>query len=217
MSSHYVSSNQRGNLFTNSSLGLSITLAIIIILPGMHILGNIGPIGNPVKTEEAAVTPPPPPDEPPKVEEEKKELEKPEDLKEPPPELSLIEIEKAIQVGNGNAMGDYSLRHYDHGIKGEDIENILEWDDLDKKPKPLFEVRPNYPYSLRQAQIKGYAIVEWIIDSNGKVLRAKCVKASHPEFAQPAIEAVMRSKFTPGRKNGENVSVRVRRTYDFSP
>ena len=41
MSTNYKTSNQDGNLFFNGMLGLAFTAGIFIVLPAMHILGQI--------------------------------------------------------------------------------------------------------------------------------------------------------------------------------
>ena len=217
MSTNYVSSNQKGNFFSNLALGLALTVGIFIVLPMMHILGNIDNLGQNLKTEDNSEQPPPPPPEDlPPPPENKDELDKP-DMEEPPPPMSLTQLEMALNPGSGNAMGDFGFNDFDTGIDALEGMQIFELGDLDKHPRPLFQVKPNYPYSLKQAQIAGWVQLEWIIDPNGKVLRPRALKSSHREFEQPAIESILRSKWQPGRKDGQNVAVRVRQRMDFTP
>ncbi len=217
MSTNYVSSDQQGNFLSNSSLGLLVTLAIFSVLPLMHLITNFTDMSRQLQTADIGETPPPPPDEdiPPPPEKDK-ELDKPE-IEEPESLMTLAQLEIALTPGDGNAQGDFGFGDYDSGISALEGMEIFELQDLDKKPRPLFEVNPIYPYNFRSAKIKGFAIIEWIIDHEGRVLSVRCTKSSHREFEEPAMEAVRRSKFTPGRRNGENVAVRVRRTYEFSP
>ncbi len=217
MSTNYKSSNQDGNLFANGTLGLIFTAAIFIVLPAMHILGQISLNTREVVTMDASEAPPPPPPEDlPPPPEENEELEKPE-VEEPPPPMTLSQLEMALNPGSGNAMGDFGFGDFDSGIDALGDMEIFDLRDVDKLPRALFQVEPNYPYSLKQAKISGWVQLEWIIDENGKVLKPRVVKSSHREFNQPAIESIMRSKWSPARKGGKTVKVRVIQRMDFNP
>ena len=217
MSTNYKSSNQDGNLFANGTLGLIFTAAIFIVLPAMHILGQISLNTREVVTMDASEAPPPPPPEDlPPPPEENEELEKPE-VEEPPPPMTLSQLEMALNPGSGNAMGDFGFGDFDSGIDALGDMEIFDLRDVDKLPRALFQVEPNYPYSLKQAKISGWVQLEWIIDENGKVLKPRVVKSSHREFNQPAIESIMRSNWSPARKGGKAVNVRVTQRMDFNP
>jgi len=217
MSTNYKSSNQDGNPFANLILGLLFTALIFFVLPMMHILGQITMDTRQVVTADASEAPPPPPPEdlPPPPEEEK-ELEKPE-VEEPPPPMTLSQLEMALNPGSGNAMGDFGFGDFDAGIDALGDMEIFDLRDVDKLPRALFQVDPNYPYSLKQAKIGGWVQLEWVIDDSGKVLKPRVIKSSHREFNQPAIESIMRSKWSPAQKGGKPVAVRVTQRMDFNP
>ena len=217
MSTNYKSSNQDGNLFANGTLGLLFTAAIFVVLPAMHILGQITLDSREVVAVDANDQPPPPPPEDlPPPPEENEELEKPE-VEEPPPPMTLSQLEMALNPGSGNAMGDFGFGDFNTGIDALGDMEIFDLRDVDKLPRALFQVEPNYPYSLKQAKISGWVQLEWVIDANGKVLKPRVVKSSHREFNQPAIESIMRSKWSPARKGGKPVAVRVTQRMDFNP
>ncbi len=217
MSTNYKSSNQDGNLFANGTLGLLFTAAIFVVLPAMHILGQITLDAREVVAVDANDQPPPPPPEDlPPPPEENEELEKPE-VEEPPPPMTLSQLEMALNPGSGNAMGDFGFGDFNTGIDALGDMEIFDLRDVDKLPRALFQVEPNYPYSLKQAKISGWVQLEWVIDANGKVLKPRVVKSSHREFNQPAIESIMRSKWSPARKGGKPVAVRVTQRMDFNP
>ena len=81
MSTNYKTSNQDGNLFFNGMLGLAFTAGIFIVLPAMHILGQITMEQREVVTMDASEAPPPPP---------------PEDLPPPPEEKEELEVSAEI-------------------------------------------------------------------------------------------------------------------------
>jgi RNA polymerase sigma factor (sigma-70 family) len=81
--------------------------------------------------------------------------------------------------------------------------------DLDEKPKPIARESPVYPPELRKAGIGGEATVSFIVDSTGKVLEARAVKSSRPEFEAPCVAAVSNWQFEPGRIKGQPVNTQV--------
>lgn len=217
MSTNYTASNQNGNFFSNGLLGILVTAGIFIVLPAMHILGQINLETREVATADASEAPPPPPPEDlPPPPEEQEEQDKPE-MEEPPPPMTLSQLEMALNPGAGNAMGDFGFGDFDTGIDALGDMEIFDLRDVDKQPRPLFQVTPNYPYALKQAKIDGWVQLEWVIDAEGRVLRPTVVKSSNREFNQPAIESIMRSKWSPAEKNGKPVAVRVTQRMDFNP
>lgn len=217
MSTNYKTSNQNGNLFANGVVGLLFTGMIFALLPALHILGQINLEQREISTADASEAPPPPPPEDlPPPPEEQEEQEKPE-MEEPPPPMTLSQLEMALNPGAGNAMGDFGFGDFDTGIDALGDMEIFDLRDVDKLPRALFQVDPNYPYSLKQAKIGGWVQLEWVIDATGKVLRPRVVKSSHREFNQPAIDSIMRSKWSPARKGGKPVAVRVTQRMDFNP
>jgi len=52
-------------------------------------------------------------------------------------------------------------------------------------------------------------LVEFIVDTTGRVRDAKCVRSPHPAFAEPAVSAITAWRFLPGYKNGHAINVRV--------
>ena len=217
MSTNYKASNQEGSFFVNGILGIVFTAGIFIVLPAMHILGQITMETREVVTMDSSEAPPPPPPEDlPPPPEDKEELEKPE-VEEPPPPMTLNQLEMALNPGAGDAVGDFGFGDFDTGIDAMADMEIFDLRDVDKLPRALFQVEPHYPYALKQAKIAGWVQLEWVIDDSGKVLRPRVVKSSHREFNQPAIESIMRSKWSPAKKGGKNVAVRVTQRMDFNP
>ena len=214
--SNYKRSNQSGNTFVNGTLGIILTALIFVALPLMSIVSGMSNEKRIVQVaDNVEPPPPPPPEDAPPPPEETQEQEKPE-MEEPPPPMTLAQLELALNPGAGNATGDFGFGDFSTGIDALADMQIFDLQDLDKQPRALFQIKPNYPYSLKQAHVEGWVQVEWIIDVQGRVLRPRAIKATHREFEQPAIEAIMRSKWQPGKKDGKNVNVRVRQRIDFN-
>ena len=55
---------------------------------------------------------------------------------------------------------------------------------------------------MRASGMRGDVLVDFVVDSEGRVTRAYVVRSLNPAFDEPALEAVRRWKFEPGRKGG---------------
>lgn len=93
---------------------------------------------------------------------------------------------------------------------------LFDMNQLDQKPVLRVPVQPTYPYEMSRAGINGNVTVEFIISTNGDVTQAQVVKSSHREFEVPAIQAVLKWKFKPGRKAGRAVNVRASQLIEFN-
>lgn len=83
------------------------------------------------------------------------------------------------------------------------------------KPITIKRVEPNYPPLLIKAKLNGFAIVECIVEEDGRITSAQVVDTNHPLFGEAAREAVLQWKFLPGRLNGEPVPTIFNLTVKF--
>jgi protein TonB len=94
--------------------------------------------------------------------------------------------------------------------------HAFEPSQLDQGPVPLYQARPIYPQSMRVAGITGEALVDFIVDPNGRVRNAVAARSTQREFEEPACSAVSKWKFKPGRKGGRAVFVHMQVPIVFS-
>ena len=99
---------------------------------------------------------------------------------------------------------------------GRGISNLFSIGDLDQQPVHRVRNPPNYPYDMRRAGINGSVTIEFIINTEGDVIQTQVIKSTHREFEMPALQAVQKWKFKPGRKGGRVVNVRVSQTLEFN-
>jgi protein TonB len=99
---------------------------------------------------------------------------------------------------------------------GKGIDNLFNINDLDQKPILRVSVNPTYPYEMSRAGISGTVMVEFIINTNGDVTQAQVVHSSHREFEAPAVQAVLKWKFKPGRRGGHVVNVKAQQPLEFN-
>lgn len=102
----------------------------------------------------------------------------------------------------------------ERGATGQKIYQIAE---LDVKPSAKTLKRPMYPKSMIGASIPGEVVLSYKVTDSGEVRDAEVLRASHPEFAANALEAVMASEFTPGEIAAQPVTCQVRQVIRFSP
>ncbi len=87
----------------------------------------------------------------------------------------------------------------------------------DASPESLYRPPPHYPYSLRVAKVRGKVRVEFIIDSEGRVIQSQVLDSDHPLFAAAALSAIHQWRFVPGWKKGRAVNVRAKQLLEFDP
>ena len=97
------------------------------------------------------------------------------------------------------------------GLSGRTIDAEVEV-QVDQKPRVLRKVDPKYPESARRAEREGLVEVEFIVGADGRATDIKVIK-EEPKgfgFGDAAIEAVNKWRFTPAKKDGQNVPMRVK-------
>jgi len=92
---------------------------------------------------------------------------------------------------------------------------IFSGDQLDREPRATVQPPPEYPLGLRRSGVTGEAVVEFEVDTGGRVVRAEVVRCTHREFAAPAVRAVLQWRFEPGRREGRAVPFRLRIPIEF--
>ena len=76
---------------------------------------------------------------------------------------------------------------------------------LDREPHAKVQIAPDYPARMRLEGIEGSVTVEFEVNAAGTVVTARVVRSTHREFEAPALRAVLRWRFEPGRRFGRAV------------
>jgi TonB family protein len=89
---------------------------------------------------------------------------------------------------------------------------------LDRKPTPIYRAMPHYPgiFVGREAP-SGQAVVDVVIDREGRVRLPRIVSASQPEFSWAAATAAAQWVFQAPTRAGAPTEVKVRIPFDFKP
>lgn len=133
--------------------------------------------------------------------------------------MSLGDLESALNPGGGAGMAIGGGRlGGGRGFGGGGVEDqAFSLSDIDEKPKVLVQVKPNYPSELQRQKIDGKVIVAFTVDRDGKVIQPRAEEASHPSFAQAALDAVRQWRFEPGTRDGKKVATKLRIPIAFRP
>jgi len=81
---------------------------------------------------------------------------------------------------------------------------------LDRALNPRWQFAPPYPRALRESAPHCEAVIEIIVDRDGRVRLPKIVSATHPEYGMAAATATTQWVFFPPTRNGQPADVRVR-------
>jgi TonB family protein len=87
---------------------------------------------------------------------------------------------------------------------------------LNSRPRPVHQGPPQYPYLLSAAGLEGNAVVEFIINRDGRVVEARVVSATNTAFGATAQRAVEEWRFAPGMSEGRKVATRVKQLIEFN-
>lgn len=83
------------------------------------------------------------------------------------------------------------------------------------KPKVKEAKMPTYPTALRDSGQVGGAVLELLVDAEGKLTEVTTLRASHPEFEAAARESVSTWTFTAAQQDGKPVASRSRLAIAF--
>lgn len=85
-----------------------------------------------------------------------------------------------------------------------------------ESPKPIEQPAPRYAVELRQKGLEGKVLVEYKIDTQGRVSQVKVLKSSNHVFISPTVKALRNWRFSPAQKNGQPVETTARQEIEFT-
>ena len=88
---------------------------------------------------------------------------------------------------------------------------------LDDPVQPISIPTPRYPPVLQSAGIAGSVDVQYVVDTTGHAEPPsfKVMKSTHPAFAEPAKEAILKGVFKPAKFKGQPVRQLVQQRISF--
>jgi TonB family protein len=95
-------------------------------------------------------------------------------------------------------------------------ESIVALRDLDTAPVPRSRRPPVFPRSVPETVTKGEALVEFLIDEDGRARLPRIVSATDDAFGYAAVQSIASWRFEPPQRGGKSVVVRVQIPVNFS-
>lgn len=94
------------------------------------------------------------------------------------------------------------------------INLFAQEEKLDKYPEPIGGIESIiknvvYPASAKEAGIQGKVLIKAIIDEKGNVVKTKVVESVNADCDKAAMDAIKKTKFTPGIKDNKPVKAEV--------
>jgi periplasmic protein TonB len=94
------------------------------------------------------------------------------------------------------------------------VSGFAQEEKLDKYPEPVGGIEAMiknvvYPVSAKDAGVEGKVLVKAIIDENGYVTETSILKSVNDDCDNAAMDAIKKTKFTPGIKDDKPVKAEV--------
>lgn len=124
----------------------------------------------------------------------------------------LAEIGAAADSSGGGSSGRSSS---DSSVSG--ASSVWTSTMVDEPATVTHRVLPRYPRALEDAGVSGRVVLEFVVDTTGRVEAATVVimSSTHSGFEAPSREAVLAMRFRPGQASGSAVRQMVRQTISF--
>jgi TonB family protein len=88
--------------------------------------------------------------------------------------------------------------------------------EVDGPPQIITPYNPGFPKELIGVISKGTVRMEYIIGKEGRARNVKVLESTHELLEQPAINAIMKTEYQAGIKEGKPVATRLRQTIEFN-
>jgi len=85
----------------------------------------------------------------------------------------------------------------------------------DTPPVLIKTIPPVYPYELRRKGIGGKVVVEFVVDTRGRVVSARVISSPNELLSEGAVAAVRQFVFRPATRQGRLVNVRLSTPIEF--
>jgi protein TonB len=173
---------------------------------------------------------------PPLADEEEKPIEELQEEMEQPPGVEvprLVDLPSSVDLTNvfvqpldmnvplqtsvdASKLTSIPLRIAPSGQRGAGMKNLFDLSQLDRRPEPIAQPPPIFPYQLKSTIDSAEVIVEFIVDSHGDPRDVRATASSHGGFELAAVEGVSKWRFRPGMKDGRKVNTRMMVPIRFS-
>lgn len=201
----------RNELALSILLGVGFSTALFLLMALAQMLGEVVVPENEV--DEISMT-----FQAPEIEEIEEELPPPPEDEEPPPELeaeppqlSLAQLDIALNPGTGGSLaGDFAMPTISTSSSALGTEDFVDFSDLDQVPRPMPGSSLDFPRRLKRKAVNGRVVLLIKLGEDGRVLEAKVESSDLPDFEPIVASQVSKWRFTPPTKEGTPVRAQAR-------
>lgn len=201
----------RNELAISVLLGAAFALGLFVLMALAQMLGEVQVPENELVEQVVAYTPP-------EIEEIDEELPPPPEEEEPPPELeaeppqlSLDQLNIALNPGTGGSLaGDFAMPTIAATSSALGTEDFVDFSDLDQVPRPMPGSQLDFPRRLKRKAVSGRVVLLIKLAEDGRVLESKVESSNLPEFEPIVAAQVSKWRFTPPTKEGTPVRAQAR-------
>jgi len=192
-------------------LGGAFALALFVVMALVQMIGEVELPVSELVEEVVAYTPP-------EIEEIEEEAPPPAEEEEPPPELeveppqlSLAQLDLALNPGTGGSIvGDFAMPTINASASALGTADFVDFSDLDQTPKPLSGSKLNFPRRLKRRAASGRIVLLIKISESGEVIEAEVESSNLPDFEDIVVRQVDKWRFTPPTQDGNPVRAQAR-------
>ena len=154
----------------------------------------------PPEVEEIEEDLPPPPEE-----------EPPPELEVEPPQLSLDQLDIALNPGTGGAItGDFAMPTVTASAASLGTEDFIDFSEPDQVPRPMPGSNLDFPRRLKRKAVNGRVVLLIKLDEQGRVIESEVESSNLPEFEKIVASQVAKWRFTPPTRGGTPVRAQAR-------
>lgn len=200
-----------GELPRSLALGVATAVGLFVLMALAQMLGDVDlperdleetiVAFNAPEIEEIEDEPPPP----------EEEEEPPPELESEPPQLSLDQLDIALNPGTGGSLaGDFSLPTIGTSAKDLGTEDFVDFSELDQVPRPIGVSGFNFPRRLLKKKVRGRIVLLIKLSPEGEVLDVQLDSSNLPDFNTFVVGEVEKWRFTPPTRQGQPVRAKAR-------
>jgi protein TonB len=192
-------------------LGIASAGLLFVAMALAQMIGEVKPDQKEYVEEIVAYTPPdtldledelPPPPE---------DEEPPPELEKEPPQLSLAQLDIALNPGTGGTLvGDFAMPTIKTTSSALGTEDFVDFSELDETPRPLPGSSLDIPRRLKQKAVSGKIVLLIKLDQTGRVLDVSVESSNLPDFDKIVASQVGDWRFTPPTREGNPVRAKAR-------
>lgn len=161
-----------------------------------------------VETPAIVFEPPPPVQEEPEIIKDTNEAIAPDEEAEE-------DIEKPVEETQTLISSDKEPGTDSEPSVGAPATNYIPFYRVEKRPEFIHKAGLEYPSQAKRMKVEGTVILEADINSEGKLIQLRVIKAAGFGFEEAAEAMLKESSFTPAIMDGRPVGVRMRFTIKF--